>query len=43
MKTVVLFICHIVNDESMFRFSMLKTACDRLGFDLRWVMDKNAI
>lgn len=39
MKIAVLFICHIVNNESMSRFNMLKTACDKLGFNIYWAID----
>ena len=41
-KTAVLFICHIVSDESIFRYNLLKTACDKLGYDVFWAIDKDS-
>ena len=41
MKTAVLFICHEVCKESMFRHGLLKQACDKMGYDLFWMVDSN--
>ena len=42
VNTAVLFISHVVNDETIFRYGMLKTACGALGYSLYWAMDENA-
>jgi hypothetical protein len=39
MKTSVLFICHQVNEESIFRYGRIKNACDKMGYDLFWMID----
>lgn len=39
MRTAVLFLCHIVNEETMFRYNLLKKACNELGYDLYWAID----
>ena len=42
MNTAVLFVCHIVNDESIFRYEQLKRGCDEMGYDLYWGMDEDS-
>ena len=42
-RTAVLFVCHIVNDESKFRFEQLKRGCDEMGYDLYWGMDEDSV
>ena len=39
MKTAILFICHVVNEESRFRYDLLKKASDELGYDIFWMID----
>lgn len=38
-KTAVLFICHIVNEETVYRYNHLKSGCDKMGYDLFWALD----
>jgi len=39
VRTCVLYLCHVINDETVFRFNHLKRGCDSLGYDLVWVLD----
>ena len=42
-NTAVLFICHIINDETKFRYNLLKKGCQEMGYDLFWAVDTMAI
>ena len=43
MKTAVIFCCHIINEESLFRYNHLKRGCEEMGYDLFWAIDTMAI
>ena len=40
-RTAVLFISHIVNAETLFRYNHLKQGCDEYGYDLFWALDES--
>lgn len=41
-KTAVLFISHIVTDETLSRYKSLQDGCDAIGYDLFWAMDADS-
>ena len=43
MNTAVLFICHIIDDETKFRYEHLRKGCQEMGYDLFWAVDAMAI
>lgn len=38
-KELVLFICHVINDESMFRFKEIQNGAKANGFDCKFALD----
>ena len=38
-RTCVLYKCHLVNDETVFRFNHVRRGCAAMGYDLVWVLD----
>jgi hypothetical protein len=41
-KTAVLFISHIVTDETLSRYKSLQDGCNDMGYDLFWAMDADS-
>ena len=41
-RTVVLFVSHIVNEETVYRYNALKEGCLEMGYDLFWAMDADS-
>lgn len=39
VRTCVLYLSHVINDESVFRFNYLKDGCQALGYGLFWALD----
>ena len=42
-RTVVLFVSHIVNEETIYRYNLLKEGCLEMGYDLFWAVDTMSI
>ena len=42
-KTAVLYICHVIDDETKFRYAEMKRGADALGYDIFWAIDVKCV
>lgn len=42
-RTAVLFICHAINRESLYRWDMVKKGAEAMGYDIFWALDKKCL
>lgn len=42
-KTAVLYICHVIDDETKFRYFEMKRGADALGYDIFWAIDVKCV
>ena len=42
-KTAILYICHVIDDETRFRYAEMKRGADALGYDIFWAIDTTSV